>query len=1152
MNRVPPPPDLALPAALQEPWPVGCQLLDGQGRLLDVNTAWLAQLGYRREEVVGRPFADFLTPGGRAVFTEQWPGFQERGDIAGCELELRHKDGRVLMMSLDGACRRDPEGRLPPACCLLRDITPWKQTEAELKENAAAFQGLFDAGPTAVALIVDRKILRVNALMSKITGYSNSELVGQSSRVHYMDDTEFERVGRELYGAVNRDGFGMTEARHRRKNGEVYDVLLCARSVDPTVPGGAVVVTVLDITKRKQAEAALRESDRNYQDVFNATSDALFVHEMPSGRVVDVNDAMVRMFGYGSKEEVMACPAETMCVNEPGYSLADAVERLNRAVTEGPQSFEWRARRKSGELFWVEVALRSSRIGGSARVLASVRDITERKQAEAALRESELFLKRSQAAARIGSYVLEIPNLNPGDQKWRNSPLMDEIFGIDASYPRTGETWLSLIVQREEVQRYFDQIIAARHTRFEKEYQIIRHRDGARRWISALGELEFDARGQPLRLLGTVQDITDRKEAEAALRQSEARLREIIDHTNDIVFSVRVEGGGRFVYDNMNVAIERYGVVAASFRTGANTPGDLYPPELAAQLNAEYSRCVAARQMIEIEQLIDTPLGLRSFATRLVPVFSPDGSTVVRVIGFAQDTTERKQAEERVSEQAALLDAANDAIYVRKLDHTVTYWNDGAERVFEWPRAEALGRKFTDLINYGREAFESAQAMLRERGSWSGELKRTRKSGQEAVIFCRWTLLRDRQGRPKEILAINTDITEQKQLEANFLRAQRMEGIGALAGGIAHDLNNILQPILMTVPMLAETTTDPESREMLDTVESCAQRGADIIRQLLTFARGAPGTRVPLPLRHLMRDTEKIIRETFPRNIQTAIDAPPDLWPVMGDATQIHQVLMNLCVNARDAMPDGGKITLAAANQQLDEAFSAMMPGAKPGPHVCVSVTDTGTGIPPELLDRIFDPFFTTKEIGKGTGLGLPTVLGVVRGHGGFVRVDSKPGWGTAFQLYFPASPDTQAAVLKGAGALPPRAAGELILVVDDEASVRSIVQRTLEKHGYRVVTATEGSEALAFFARHQKEIRAVLTDMMMPGMDGPTLVRALRQQHPQLPILGMTGLGEKAAIKGFRMSDLTRLLAKPFNSAELLDTLHQTLFAPGPNGGPA
>ena len=286
------------------------------------------------------------------------------------------------------------------------------------------------------------------------------------------------------------------------------------------------------------------------------------------------------------------------------------------------------------------------------------------------------------------------------------------------------------------------------------------------------------------------------------------------------------------------------------------------------------------------------------------------------------------------------------------------------------------------------------------------------------------TPLLDGQGGLLGYRGVDSDITEQKKLEAQFLRAQRLEGIGALASGIAHDLNNILSPVLMIAPLLRDSVPDADSRAMLDTIEGCAQRGAAIIKQLLTFARGTPGARVSLPAGYLLRDMDKIIRETFPRDIHPRTVTSEDLWPLLGDVTQVHQALMNLCVNARDAMPEGGTLTMGATNVTVDAAFAAMALGAKPGSYVCVSVADTGTGIPPEDLDRIFDPFFTTKEIGKGTGLGLSTVLGIVRGHEGFVRVDSRPRQGTTFELYFPAAPKAEVASAPGARRCP-RAARE-------------------------------------------------------------------------------------------------------------------------------
>jgi two-component system, cell cycle sensor histidine kinase and response regulator CckA len=508
-----------------------------------------------------------------------------------------------------------------------------------------------------------------------------------------------------------------------------------------------------------------------------------------------------------------------------------------------------------------------------------------------------------------------------------------------------------------------------------------------------------------------------------------------------------------------------------------------------------------------------------------------------------REITERKRGEEKIRAQAELLDLAQDAIAARDMEGRVQYWNKSCERLTGWSAVEAIGRPIIELLKPDLARYEESMRVLMKEGHCEEESTATGKDGRSFTVMSRWTLVRDEQGKPKSVLSINTDITEQKKLEEQFLRAQRTEAIGALASGIAHDLNNILAPIIMTAPFLREAVSDPEIRQMIDTVETCANRGADIIKQLLTFARGAPGTRAPLPVRHLLKEMDKLIRETFPRNIQPCINTPNDLWPVLGDATQIHQTFLNLCVNARDAMPNGGTLTLKAENTTLDQHFAATTPDAKPGKYVCLSVTDTGMGIPPENLSRIFDPFFTTKEIGKGTGLGLATVLGIVRGHGGFVRVDSQVGQGTTFKLFLPASPEAKAADALEREILPPRGHGELILVVDDEATVREAMLRVLEKHNYRVMAAAEGKAALAIFASHRSEIKVVITDMMMPGTDGSGLVQALRHLDPRLPILGMTGLTEGAAAEEFKALDLVAIIRKPFARVELLSAI-QTMLA--------
>jgi nitrogen-specific signal transduction histidine kinase/ActR/RegA family two-component response regulator len=407
----------------------------------------------------------------------------------------------------------------------------------------------------------------------------------------------------------------------------------------------------------------------------------------------------------------------------------------------------------------------------------------------------------------------------------------------------------------------------------------------------------------------------------------------------------------------------------------------------------------------------------------------------------------------------------------------------------------------------------------------------------------RCTLIRNTDGSPKAVLVISTDISERKKLESQLLRAQRMESIGTLAGGIAHDLNNILFPIMLSIGILRKASSDPETLGILATVETSAKRGADIVRQVLTFARGIEGERVEVQPKHLLRELEGIIKDTFPKDIRLQLSATGIIWTILADPTQMHQVLLNLCLNARDAMPNGGTLSVSLKNSMIDEHYGVSNIDAKPGRYLNLCVTDTGTGIAPGNMERIFEPFFTTKDPNKGTGLGLSTVMGIVKSHGGFVNVYSELGHGTTFNVYFPAS-------TSGAGALEasssvdqlPRGNGELVLVVDDEPSVLTITNRTLQRFGYKTVTASDGADAVAIYAQRKGEIAIVVADMMMPVMDGAAMIKALTYMNPSVKILKVSGLTNGVGREEIARGRAGRFLAKPFTAETLLKTLRDIL----------
>jgi signal transduction histidine kinase/CheY-like chemotaxis protein len=436
---------------------------------------------------------------------------------------------------------------------------------------------------------------------------------------------------------------------------------------------------------------------------------------------------------------------------------------------------------------------------------------------------------------------------------------------------------------------------------------------------------------------------------------------------------------------------------------------------------------------------------------------------------------------------------------------------------------------------------------------WHGEFHNRRKDGTLYWERASISPIRNVSGVISHFIAVKEDMTEQKLTQSKLLRAQRVESIGSLASGIAHDLNNILAPILLCAPMLQMEESPGIRKELAQTIESSAQRAVGIVKQLLSFARGKEGQKQPLQLRHLVRDMAKLARETFPRSIQIEECCATDLWPVQADATQLHQVILNLCVNARDAMLDeGGRLTLRAANVTLDEHFVAMHSEASPGPHVRLQVEDTGGGIPENIQEHIFESFFTTKGEDQGTGLGLTTVQGIVKDHRGFITFTSSVGKGTTFEVHLPAAPEADFNPVEAIVANTSlRGQGELILVVDDEQAICDATRRTLEHHGYRVVVAHNGIQGLAEFSAHQNEIRAVVTDFMMPLMDGVTLCRALRALSPSLNLVissgGLFGKAGTEAQRAFEETGIRHVLHKPHNADLLLRALSEVFQATAP-----
>jgi two-component system cell cycle sensor histidine kinase/response regulator CckA len=665
---------------------------------------------------------------------------------------------------------------------------------------------------------------------------------------------------------------------------------------------------------------------------------------------------------------------------------------------------------------------------------------------------------------------------------------------------------------------------------------------GKKRWMLVTKLPVFDSKGRTIGLVGICHDVTDRMQKEEELQNERNRLRTLIDMLPHSIY-MKDTACRKTMANAIDLAILGCGSEAEAI---GKTDFDFFPAEVAELFHHDDQEVLqSGKPVIDREEYYVDPEGHKRWLfTSKVPMRDVEGK-VVGLIGVGRDITAIKEREAKIREQAQLLDLASDAITVRDDNNRIRFWNKSAERNFGWAAQEAIGKDEDELL-HARRPGEPKEAfrLVMDKGVWVGDLHYVTKDGREILGEARWTLIRDEIANSFSILCVSTDVTERRAVQAQLLRAQRLESLGTLAGGIAHDLNNVLTPIISGLETITPSITDEGARHILSTVVRSAQRGAGVVKQVLGFARGLEGEHKQVAIQAVLEEVVGIVRETFPKSIEVLLQAPADLPPIMGSATQLHQILMNLCVNARDAMPEGGRLAISARSERLDESYARMHLGAKPIAYVLMEVEDTGTGMTLDVVDKIFDPFFTTKPPGKGTGLGLSTALTIVKAHGGFINVYSEPGRGSSFKVYLPAAEPAGAGSERGSLEVPASGTGEIILVVDDEEAVRETTKWALEQRGYRVVLAADGTEAVATFVERRKEIRCVIVDMMMPHMDGAATIRTIRRIEPGVRMIATSGLPSNGYIAEARGLGAHAFVAKPYSTELLVRTVSEVLGA--------
>jgi len=775
------------------------------------------------------------------------------------------------------------------------------------------------------------------------------------------------------------------------------------------------------------------------------------------------------------------------------------------------------------------------------------RMVRQHNAVEQALRLSQERLSLALVSANQGLYDL---NVQTGETVVNDT--YATMLGYDpAIFRETNAAWRDRLNpdDRDRVYQNYSDYVAGKIDHYHVEFRQ-RTATGDWRWVLSVGRIvERDELGRPKRMLGTHTDITSRKSSETRAQDALALMKAMIHHSPV----------GIIVYATDGQAVIANGAAARMVGTEVTVLLRQNFHELESWrkygLLAAAEQAIASGRGVAHSGRLETTFGRSIWIeARFVP-FEHEGSRHLLLI--MSDETDKHAAFDRLQLMHAAVVAAPVGWVVTDAGGTIEWVNPGFTTLTGYSPEEVIGRN-PRVLKSGRHAPEfygTMWATIKRGEVWSGEMFNQRKDGRQYHEFMTIAPVRDEEGAIRHFVAIKLDITEQKSLENQLARAQRLESIGMLASGIAHDLNNIFAPILLSIELLKMKYPTSDAKKMLELIETAGQRGAGIVRQVLTFARGIDGERAVIQPKYLLKELAQILGQTLPREITVQSELARDLSTVCGDTNQLHQVILNLAINARDAMPHGGTLTLKACDVAVDAAWVSRNPMLKPGPYVALGVADSGTGIAPEVLENMFDPFFTTKPRGKGTGLGLSTVYGIVRSHGGVVEVKTQLGRGTEFTVLLPASSKPEVRHDSNPPmAAPFTGAGRRVLVVDDEESIRLVILHTLQRHGFVVEVAVDGAEALAIFRAHPGRFVAVLTDMMMPNMNGAELAREIRRLSPGLPIVAMTGISSVHSIGSMetilRALGIQTILQKPCTETELLAALQREL-EPGPAASP-
>ena len=899
-----------------------------------------------------------------------------------------------------------------------------------------------------------------------------------------------------------------------------------------------------EIDDLRRENALLRSSEARFRALLEKSAEAISL-TAADGSTEYVTPCAARLLGW-TQEEMATRTMREQVIPEDRVRIAAALEQLVRSGERDLAKLELRVRHRDGSILWVESWGTNLLDDPDVRaIVGNYRDITAQKHAEEAAREGQRLVETAQAIAHIGSWTSSL--VPQGRLVW--SAECYRIFGVPQGTPMTVESFFACVhpADREDVRRAIEDA-TERNAPYDIEHRV-QWPDGQVRWVHERASVERDEAGRATQLIGTVQDVTDRHLAIAALRASEQRYRRMVENTSEGVWTYDAQAITTFVNTRM---AEMLGYTVAEV---VGQPIYLFMDETdrdaAEALVGQRSRGIAGRSDFRLRRKNGTHLWV---SIQSNPLFDAAGR-LEAVLALLTDVSARRIADEARARLVAIVASSEDAILSTSLDGAITSWNRGAEKLYQYTADEIIGQHASLLIpssNVVAEDLRIRESIQRAEPIQHYETRRRRKDGSVVEVALTISPIRDVGGVVIGASGIARDLTARREAEAalerteeQFRQAQKMEAVGRLAGGIAHDFNNLLSIILsyssLAVDALKEG--DPLRDDML-AIQSAGERATQLTRQLLAFSRRQILQPRVIDLNAIVDGMQSMLRRLLGEDVELAVRTAPDIGRTLADPGQIEQVVLNLAVNARDAMLDGGMLTIETANVSLSASSISGPLEVAAGDYVMLAVSDNGTGMDDATRGRIFEPFFTTKEPGKGTGLGLSTVFGIVKQSGGTVSVYSEPGHGTTFKVYLPRTDQVaDAAVSVGAPAL--RRGTETILLVEDEEEVRVVARTILLKHGYQVLEAANGGEALLIAQDFESNIDLLLTDVVMPRLSGRRVAEHLAKQRPGMRVLFISGYTDDAVVRHGVLADGVAFLQKPFTPTALLRGVREALERP-------